>query len=183
MPSHPHFLWTDFFKKRSPDQKAMAHVLKENILFSTLTPRELTYLTGLVYERVYQPDEPIFQQNDRGLGMYVISRGRVAIQSHAPQSEVLVTVLGDGSFFGEMALIDRENLRTASAIALERTVLIGFFISDLSEILERKPNMGVKILFQLSVVLAKRLQETTKKITQLTETTSKFEGKALENVA
>lgn len=161
----------------------MTHVLKENILFSTLTPRELTYLTELVYERVYQPNEPIFQQDDRGLGMYIISRGKIAIQSQSLHDQVLVTVLGDGSFFGEMALIDRENSRTASAVALERSVLIGFFISDLSEILERKPVMGVKILFQLSSVLAKRLQETTKKITQLTGANQTPEARNLDEAA
>jgi len=167
----------------------MTHVLKENILFNTLTPRELTYLTELVYERVYQPNEPIFQQNDRGLGMYIINRGKIAIQSQSQHGDVLVTVLRDGSFFGEMALIDRENMRTASAMALERSVLIGFFISDLSEILERKPAMGVKILFQLSTVLAKRLQETTKKIALLTADTpasspaASTEAKNLEEAA
>ncbi len=169
MGTHPHFLWTDLFKNHNSDQKTMAHVLKENIIFSTLTPRELTYLNSLVYERIYQPNEFVFQQNDKGLGMYVISQGRVAIQPRSSGTETLEIILKEGSFFGEIALVDRESPRNASAIALERTVLIGFFISDLSEIVERRPSMGTKILIQLSTVLARRLQETAQKITRLTE--------------
>lgn len=139
-------------------------------MFQTLSRRELNYLSSLVYERIYQADEPIFMQNDRGIGMYVISRGRVVIKTQSfenPNDEVLVTTLTDGSFFGELALVDPVNIRTATAIAVERTVVIGFFKPDLMEVLERKPAMGVKILFQLSTVLGRRLLETTDKITQI----------------
>jgi CRP/FNR family cyclic AMP-dependent transcriptional regulator len=150
MATHPHFVWANLFRKNKSNEKNMSKVLKENILFSTLTPRELNYLATLVYERVYQPEEPVFQQNDRGLGMYLISQGRVAIKTQTGKTEVWVTSLTEGSFFGEMALVDPENIRTATAIAVERTVMIGFFISDLTEILDRKPAMGAKIMFQSS---------------------------------
>lgn len=167
MPSHPHFLWADLFRRDPSHHKTVALALKDNVLFKTLTPRELNYLSTLVYERIYQPNEPVFQQNDRGLGMYFIVKGQAAIRTNSAQGDVLVTVLTEGSFFGEMALVDPNNVRTASAIAIERSVIIGFFKPDLMEILERKPAMGVKILFQLSTVLGKRLLETTEKITQL----------------
>ncbi len=48
-------------------------------------------------------------------------------------------------------------------------MLIGFFKPDLMEILERKPEMGAKIMFQLATVLGRRLLETTEKITLLTK--------------
>jgi CRP/FNR family transcriptional regulator, cyclic AMP receptor protein len=166
--SHPHYLWTDLFRKQGSDQTTLIDTLKDNILFKTLTGRELRYLAGMVYERVYQPGEPVFQQNDRGLGMYIISKGHVSIKTTSLQSEVLITTLTEGSFFGELALVDPDNIRTATAVANDRTVLIGFFKPDLMEILERKPAMGVKIIFQLSTVLGRRLLETTEKITALT---------------
>ncbi len=168
--AHPHFLWTDLFRRKKSENTSVTEVLKQNVLFKTLTRREIRYLGSLVYERVYQADEPIFKQNDRGIGMYVISKGRVAIRTQSPHAageEILVTTLAENSFFGELALVDPDNIRTASAIALERTVVIGFFKPDLMELLERKPAMGVKILFQLSTVLGRRLLETTDKITQM----------------
>jgi len=169
--AHPHFLWKDLFRKSPNEDSGVIEVLRQNVLFRTLTQKELQYLATQVYERVYQPDEVIFHQNDRGLGMYVIAKGSVAIKTHAIQpieaGEVLVTVLRDGSFFGEVALVDPENIRTATATAIERSVVIGFFKPDLSEILERKPSMGVKILFQLATVLGRRLLETTDRITQM----------------
>lgn len=167
MAIHPHFLWTDLFKKEASGQKNVIHHLKENVLFCTLYPKELKYLAGMIYERVYQPGEPVFHQNDRGLGMYFLVKGQVAIKTRTSGDETLVTTLTDGSIFGEISLVEPESIRTASAICVERSIVIGFFKPDLIEILERKPSMGVRILFQLSMVLGRRLQESTEKIAQL----------------
>src|SRR5262249_19960166 len=93
---------------------------------------------------------------------------RVAIKTqNGTEEEIFLTVLSEGSFLGELALVDPQHLRTANAIAMERSLLIGFFKPDLEDILSRNPAMGVKILFQLSVVLGRRLLETTQRITQL----------------
>lgn len=165
MKPSPHFLFADLFSryKRSP----LDEILSQNVLFSTLTRKELRALRSRVYERTYQIDEAVFEQGDRGFGMYIIAKGRVAIQTHAVEGDLQVTTLGAGSFFGELALIDPDNLRSARAIATEPTVLIGFFKADLMDLLERQPGMGVKVLYQLAAVLGQRLLESTEKINLL----------------
>src|SRR3954454_557322 len=100
MASHPHFVWRDLFKKGTSEKRTILETLRENILFRTLNRKELTYLSNFVYERIYQLDEPVFQQNDRGIGMYIIAKGRVAIRTQSPQGDALVTILEEGSFFG-----------------------------------------------------------------------------------
>lgn len=177
MENHPHFLWTDLFrkKKRTSD---LTRILKENVLFCTLNRRELNYLSNFVYERVFQIGEPIYKQAERGLGMYLIASGRIAIKTEAPDGEIFHTELSEGSFLGELALVDPNHLRSANAVATERSVLIGFFKPDLEDILERNPAMGVKILFQLSTVLGRRLLETTERITQLKSRKGGANGKA-----
>ncbi|MFL5815586.1 MAG: Crp/Fnr family transcriptional regulator [Bdellovibrionia bacterium] len=177
MNTHPHFLWKDLFNK-GKRRLDLLRILKENVLFSTLSMRELKYLSNFVYERTYESEEQIFEQGDRGVGMYLIASGRVAIRTHNSQGDVLHTVLNEGSFLGELALVDPQHLRTAQAIPLERSVLIGFFKPDLEDIIQRNPAMGVKILFQLSTVLGKRLLETTQRITVLKERTSEQEKNA-----
>ena len=167
MAVHPHFIWKDLFRRGVSEKLGIIEVLRENILFRTLNRKELAYLSHFVYERVYQIDEPVFEQHDRGIGMYIIAKGRVAIKTQSPQSDELVTVLSEGSFFGEIALVEPDNVRTAMAVPIEKTVVVGFFKPDLMEILERKPDMGVKILFQLCTVIGSRLMETTERITQL----------------
>lgn len=165
MRSHPNFLWKDVFRRKTPEQASRLGALRENVLFRTLTERELRHLSPFLYDRVYQPGEPVFHQNDRGMGMYIIVKGRVAIKTQAHHGETLITVLGEGSFFGELSLIDPNNLRSASAEALDHAILVGFFKPDLLELMERKPATASKILFQLSTVLGRRLLETTDRIT------------------
>ncbi|HTL12648.1 MAG TPA: cyclic nucleotide-binding domain-containing protein, partial [Bdellovibrionota bacterium] len=113
MGTHPHYLWKDLFRRRKSNEDSIIEALKDNILFCTLSPRELRYLISLVYERVYQPDESIFREGERGSGMYVIVNGRVAIKTTHPSGDTLVTTLGKGSFFGELSLVEPENIRTA----------------------------------------------------------------------
>lgn len=161
MDKQPHPLWADWFRKKSLKQTTMLDLLRENVLFKTLDSRELLYLSSMVYERHYEANEAVFKQGDQGFGMYIIASGRIAIHNSTKLPTELVTYLDAGSFFGELALVDPENLRSAHAVATEAATLYGFFKSDLMEIIERKPAMGAKILFQLSYVIGQRLIETT----------------------
>ena len=166
------FLWLDFFTRKNETQKETTETLKLNLLFKNLTNYELKLISRMVHQRRYERNESIFTQGEKGLGMYMIVKGRIEIQVHADgplePSVRIVTTLTDGSFFGELALIDDHNKRTASAFAKGPTTLLGFFKPDLMQIIERKPDVGVKILIQLSKILGKRLTETTELISQMT---------------
>lgn len=164
------FLWLDLFSRKSESEITVLSTLKSNQLFSKLTPRELSYVGKTVHVRTYEPGEIVFEQYEKGLGMYMIAKGAIDIKirgGEKNEQELHVTTLGAGSFFGELALIDTDNKRSASAYAQGPTMLIGFFKPDLLEIMERKPETGVKILFQLSKVLGRRLSETTEVISHL----------------
>src|ERR1700737_2404812 len=121
MNTHPHFLWTDLFNKRKK-RLDLLRILKDNVLFCTLSMRELKYLSNFVYERTFETEEPIFKQGDRGVGMYLITSGRIAIKTQNASGEVFHTVLNEGSFLGELALVDPQHLRTAHAVPLERSM-------------------------------------------------------------
>lgn len=161
-------LWAQFFNPKKNKSAGTIDLLKENILFSTLTYKELLYLSNFVYERTYEAKESVFKQNDRGFGMYIITRGLIGIkQEHTGTPSDYILTLGKGEFFGELSLIDTEALRSASATAIEPSTLIGLFKPDLMEIVERKPTMGIKILLQLAQVLGQRLVESTDRISEL----------------
>lgn len=170
MPFTNKYLWVDLFSRKSESEITVLSTLKSNQLFMKLTPRELAYVSKIVHMRHYEPSEPVFKQYEKGLGMYMIAKGVIEIKVRTPANpdhELQVTTLGAGSFFGELALVDTDNKRTASAYSQGPTTLIGFFKPDLLEIMERKPETGVKILFQLSKVLGRRLNETTELLTNL----------------
>ena len=99
----------------------------------------------------------LFRQGDTGVGMYIVSRGHVRI-SQEPGPAVLAE-LGEGDFFGEIALLS-EKPRSATATATEATTLLGFFQPDLISILERQPRIGVAVLRGLAEMAGERLVRT-----------------------
>jgi CRP/FNR family cyclic AMP-dependent transcriptional regulator len=124
--------------------------------------------------RKYRSGEDIFKQNEAGVGMYIIVKGRVDISvlddnltERDREKEIIVTTLEAGDFFGELSLVEEISTRSATARASEDSILIGFFKSDLLEILDRSPEAGIKIVFRLAEVLGRRLKETTDRISQL----------------
>ena len=166
-------LWTNLFKKNNQKDNYLT-VLKKNILFETLDKTELHFISKTVHERNYRTEETIFHQGNLGTGMYVIVKGSVDIftkdkdlTSKTPVQDVHVAHLVNEDFFGELSLIEENSRRTATAIAAEDTLLIGFFRPDLIETLDKSPTIGGKIVFQLAKVLLRRLQATTDKIVHL----------------
>lgn len=167
------FLWDNIFKRLEREQD-ISSVLSNNILFRNLTKQELRFVEKIIHIRKYRAGEVIFRQNELGVGMYIIVKGRVEISiiddvlmGRDKEKDVVVTILESGDFFGELSLVEETSKRSASATASEDCVLVGFFKPDLLEVLERSSDTGVKVVFRLAEVLGRRLKETTEKISQL----------------
>jgi len=167
------YLWDNIFRRQERQQDVKS-ILSNNFLFRNLNKRELSLAQTLVHIRRYRTGEAIFRQNESGVGMYIIGKGRVEISifddstgSKQNEKEIVVTTLEPGDFFGEISLVEETSIRSATARAAEDCVLVGFFKSDLVEILDRSPEAGIKIIFRLAEVLGRRLKETTDKISQL----------------
>ncbi len=165
------FIWDNIFRRNS-DQSTFT-ILRESYLFRDLTDSEVRFLERCVHIRHYHAGESIFRQGEVGVGMYLITKGRVEIYVIDPDAksessrEIYITQLLAGDFFGELSLVEENGRRTATAVAREETMLIGFFKPDLNEILARRPAMGTKITLRLAEILGRRLKETTEKVSEL----------------
>lgn len=149
------FFWTNIFKPSNVVEESIFSVLKRVPIFQDLTFKELKSIERILHRRTYKSEEIIFNENEPGVGMYIIENGKVNI-TLGKEGKLLV-LLSNGDFFGEMALI-LEGHRTASAIAKEPTKLLGFFQSDLFNLLETSPKTGNKILQRLAQMIAERLR-------------------------
>ncbi len=168
------FIWENLFRKSDQDQDVF-EALRQAYVFQSLSKKELRFVQDTVHVRTFKAGEAVFRQGEIGVGMYIILRGSLdiyvdhSIEDDLPPRSHMVTRLKGGDFLGELSLVESNSRRTATAIAAEESVLIGFFKPDLLEILERQPATGVKILIRLSEVLGRRLKETTMKVTELKE--------------
>jgi CRP/FNR family transcriptional regulator, cyclic AMP receptor protein len=157
-------LWSNIFvtgASRKDVDAATSMLLKRIPVFEELTRRELAAVTRILYERSFQADELIFHQDDPGLGMYIIVQGRIAIVREP--SRQLLAELHDGDFFGEMALLD-ELPRSATAIARGPCRVLGFFQPELFGLIERRPQLGVKIVMRLARIIGQRLRAMDERI-------------------
>ena len=155
-------LYENFFKNKESSDPVL-QVMGQVPIFENLTPKELKDLTQLTHERSYKANEPVFKKLAPGEGMYVILKGTVEIKD--PDSNTTFATLGSGDFFGELALLDQEP-RSAMAVATEASELIGFFRTDLLTLMKRGPELGNKILLNLSRVLGERLRRTNLELTK-----------------
>jgi CRP-like cAMP-binding protein len=129
-------------------------------LFAELSTGQLKKVARILHHRTYQPGEVVFREGDPGAGMYLIHHGAVRIVIRLPDgAERELAVLTDRHFFGEMALLE-EAPRSASAVAVQRTELLGFFQPDLESLVERDSRLGSLILWNLARLMASRLRAT-----------------------
>ncbi len=172
-------MWENFFR-RDRGERTITTILKENYLFQDLSSKDIRFVNEVIHVRNYRSGERIFSQGEVGVGMYIIAKGTVdiAVQelSSTKSEEVIITKLEQGDFFGEIALVEENSRRSASAIAANDVQVIGFYKSDLVEILQRNPTAGFQVVSRLAEVLGRRLKETTEKVSELKKNINEMKG-------
>jgi CRP-like cAMP-binding protein len=138
-------------------------VLKQVPLFSDLTDRELNLLVALGSRRKFPPKNIIFQEGDPGDFLLVILSGKVKVMiSGKGGEEFILTMLGPGNFFGEMAVLEGGH-RSATVVTVEPSEFLRIEKKDFSELLRKQPRIALKILKSLS----QRLRKATEQIRSL----------------
>ncbi len=154
----PSSYWNNIFEKNGRHQIDLDFVLKKVPFFSQLKKSELLEFKRILHHRYFKKGEIIFYEGEPGVGMYVIENGKIGIyKNFDDNSREELALLRSGEFFGEMALLD-ESARSAAAVALENTSVLGLFRPDLFNLINRKPKLGNKILLKLAQMLAERLR-------------------------
>jgi signal transduction histidine kinase len=129
--------------------------LESSKLFSGLTQPEIDFLKPTAVELAYEAGQEIFKEGDRGDGMYVVKAGLVEISAVLKKGEPrILSKLGEGEFFGEMAVLDNE-ARSATAKTTEPTVIYFISSEELRHMLERLPRLSTCLIKEIS----RRLRE------------------------
>ncbi len=90
------------------------------------------------------------------ISLFIMLSGLV----HVTRGEAVLSEVGPGEHFGEMALI-RSMPRSATVTAVEPSELIALRRADFFEILRKEHELAVKLLWQFLGVLADRLERTS----------------------
>ena len=131
-------------------------------IFSELPDSDVASLAQLLSRRKYPKDGVVFFENEEGDSFFMIVEGRIKVTILGDDGrEVILSMLGPGDFFGEMALLDNEP-RSATAIAAEESELISLARVDFQSVATKRSITGALIK-----VLTTRLRRANHQISTL----------------
>ena len=132
-------------------------------LFEELDDRELSSIAAVAKPRRYAKDDVVFHADESGDIFCLIKEGQVKITMISPEGkEIILSMLGPGDFFGEMALLDDEP-RSATVIAMEPLELVTIWRAEFLQILQENFSISKKLLATLS----RRLRTASNRIESL----------------
>ena len=131
-------------------------------LFKRLTPEELEQLAKEVDQVRFDPDEIVFNEQDKGDALYVVESGSVRIWVlDEDVKPVTLAELKPGEFFGELAVLDR-GPRSTNATAIEETVLHRLSSDDFQKFLMDHPDVAIDVICEIGA----RMRQTNMLVSQ-----------------
>jgi len=127
----------------------MREVFRKIPLFSELNDSELDAIVALASTTQVSKKSIVVQEGELGNALYVILKGSVKISYYAPDGrEVVLSLLQEGSIFGEMSLLDKQP-RSATVSTLEDSKLAQIRQKDFEQLLLTQPQITLKLLTEV----------------------------------
>ena len=158
---------------RDNKQENLQDILARLALFDTLTQQELHTIERIVHRRRFVPGEMIPTPRS---GLFVVVSGTVHIvQRRANGEQTIRVTLKEGEWVGE--IVPLGDIQPATSIlSAEQSVLVGFFRTDLVDLINTHPRMGFKILCRLAQIMSHRMQHAMADLRKIRMTLSKIEN-------
>lgn len=127
----------------------MREIFRKIPLFSELNDSELDAIMALASANNVPKKSIVVQEGELGNALYVILNGSVKISYYAPDGrEVVLSLLQQGSIFGEMSLLDKQP-RSATVSTLEDSRLAQIRHCDFERLLLSQPRITLKLLTEV----------------------------------
>src|SRR4051794_20356959 len=143
-------------------------------LFANLPDEEHTYLAATLRQVTYPSGVLLFREGDFGEHFYVVLEGELEIiKALGTASELRLDARGSGEFVGEMSMLNRDNVRTASVRTRGFTRLLEMPHAELDALMHRHPELAYEMVRVLSTRLRdannatiRDLQDKNRQLTQ-----------------
>ena len=126
--------------KHHPDSAKIIERLQNVDILSPLSHEAQEAIAEAARVRVYSRGETVIRQGAAGDSMFIVHQGTVSVRV----GEEEVAQLGDGEFFGEMALLTGE-ARAADIVALTDVVVVEIKKAALQPVLQDSPELAASI--------------------------------------
>ena len=138
-------------------------------ILSALEPDEIAIVEQYLQEVSCSPGDAVFQQGDEGRELFIVREGRVVVRVRASEgTDVDVAELGDGDFFGEMAIFEAAP-RSATCVAVDGGRLLRLRKDDFFALMAGYPRLASKILYRMVSITTGRLNTTSSFLSDLVQ--------------
>jgi len=138
-------------------------MLREIPLFSRLDDKALGNLEKAAIRRAYPKNTILISKGDQSDQLFVVLKGKLKVSiTDASGKEIIMSLLGAGDYFGEMAMIDGES-RSATIVTTQASEVLTISRDDFHRTLMSSP----ELMFELLKVLARKVRIATDKLESL----------------
>ena len=123
--------------------------------FRGLPPDVVSAIAAKLHYVHYNHGEVVFLEGSMGDSLYLIESGQVKVSTGSGPDERIISYLGPGNFFGEMAILLNQRRSASVTVVIDADFWV-LRKADLDELLEQHPTIAI----QLSRELSRRLTTT-----------------------
>jgi CRP-like cAMP-binding protein len=138
----------------------LLRALSKSHAFIGLDAPQLAQIEPLMQIQRVSADEVVVEMNARDCDLHLILEGELRV---VDADGSVITDLGAGASVGEVALMDQQP-RSATVIAKTDSVLAVIPAMQLWHLMEKKPEIGKTVLFNIGRVLASRLRSANERV-------------------
>jgi CRP/FNR family transcriptional regulator, cyclic AMP receptor protein len=147
---------------RGPDD--LEKIIAEHPFLKGLSPHQCRILTDCAMFTKFEPGELLLREGDPANRFYLILRGKVSVESYAPDSGATpIQTVGGGEVLGWSWLFPPYYWHF-SARAVELTEAVFFYGTPLRDECEADHDLGYELLKRMAEVMMKRLQATRRQL-------------------
>ena len=139
--------------------------LKAIQLFAGFDDDEFDAFVDAAGRRSVPADHVFFGMGNLNSSLFIICAGSVKIDRLGTAEDIPLATLGAGQTFGEMSFMDGSQT-TAAVTATEPTDVLEISRESVDQLLDEKPDLGVKLWRNFALDLKQRLTKTNELIDQ-----------------
>ncbi len=132
-------------------------------LFEGFTNGEIDVLMGVLRPERLQAEDPVFVQGRLGNACFVVVRGSIRVTLGLGANAQEVATLGQGTLFGQVALIDGGR-RSANCIAAEPAVIMRLDRNEFDLLFNSGSSIAFKFLDVLTRILVGQLRNANERL-------------------
>jgi CRP/FNR family cyclic AMP-dependent transcriptional regulator len=127
-------------------------------LFADVPPDELATVLSIARRRTFSRGEVVFHEGDPADSFHLVSRGRFAARMRNRAGDALLSIVGEGEAFGELALVGEPRARSTTVTALEAAETRAVYGADLARLRRAHPGID-SVLVALLAEQVRRLSQ------------------------